>query len=63
MKQKLESGFYQSYEEQNGKFTRVGLVFDCNSQDLEEFIQQIRNEVSPKAWYLNPELYVAYKEK
>ncbi len=56
----LEYG-YEPYTSKIGIYTRVGLQFDCGDVDLEDFIQKVRSEISPKAWYLNPELYVAYQ--
>lgn len=61
MKDLITKAGYTSYSEKNGVYTRVGLEFDCTDVNLEEYIQQVRKSISPRAWYLNPELYVAYK--
>ena len=60
MSQSIASFGYTVYTEQRGIYTRVGLKFQCQNTDLESFIQTIRKDISPKAWYLDPELYVAY---
>jgi len=62
MKERLASAGYDIYEEARGRYTRVGLSFDCSDTDLEAFIRNVRKEISPKAWYLDPELYVAYAQ-
>ncbi len=63
MLEKVASQGYQTYTSRIRNYTRVGLSFDCNEEtDLEQFIRTIRSEISPEAWYLNPELYVAYLE-
>lgn len=57
---KVRSFGYQPYTEVNGLYVRTGLIFECSDKDLESFIRQVRRQISAKAWYLQPELYVAY---
>lgn len=35
--------------------TRVIITFDCAAYDLEAYLYRIREEVSPSAWYLQPD--------
>lgn len=49
---------YQVYTENYYQLTRVGLEFDCTDVDLVAFIQQVRSEIHPEAWYLDPRLEV-----
>gem|GEM_PF-742639 len=60
MIEKVLSFGYQPYTEVNGLYVRTGLIFECSDTDLESFIRLVRRQISPKAWYLQPELYVAY---
>ena len=60
MQRRIESMSYSSFTQENGIYTRVGLIFPCDSKNLENFIREVRQQISPKAWYLQPELYVAY---
>jgi len=60
MIEKIRSFGYQPYTEVNGVYLRTGLIFECSDTDLESFIRQVRRQISAKAWYLQPELYVAY---
>ena len=56
----IERKGYQSYQEAYGSYTRVGLTFDCKNVDLESYLSKIRKQISRRAWYLQPELYVEY---
>lgn len=61
MRDKLSSSGYELYEESFHDLTRIGLVFSCEDTDLNIFIQEVRKNVSEKAWYLDPELTVPYE--
>lgn len=61
MRDKVRDAGYQVYSESYGEYTRVGLEFNCNDDtDLEAFLQEVRRVIAPKAWYLDPSLYVDY---
>ncbi len=61
MERLLESKGYDVYVEEYGPYTRVGFRFDCSEEDLPSYLNRVRRNVSSKAWYLLPELYVEYK--
>lgn len=58
----LESKGYEVHRSIHNGFTRVGLVYECMDEDLENFLQNIRKKISGKAWYLDPELEVPYNQ-
>jgi len=61
MKEKVRDAGYEVYTEEFGTYTRVGLVYNCDEEtDLEAYLQGIRRELNPRAWYLDPSLYVEY---
>lgn len=60
MNEKLSNEGYEVYTEENGPYKRVGLSFECDNINLEDYIQDVRAKIAPKAWYLDPELYVEY---
>jgi len=61
MKEKVRDAGYEVYTEEFGTYTRVGLVYNCDEEtDLEAYLQNIRKELNPRAWYLDPSLYVEY---
>lgn len=49
---KVESKGYQSYSEGYGKFTRVGLQFDCVESDLPVYLAEVQSKLEKDAWYL-----------
>lgn len=49
------------YKEVYGEFTRVGFKFECKDVDLENYLQDIRRNISKFSWYLDPSLYVEYE--
>ena len=57
----VERNGYKSYQEEYGSYTRVGLTFDCEDVDLASYLAKVRRQISRRAWYLQPELYVEYK--
>jgi len=53
---------YNLYTEPFGPYTRVGMQFNCDeSTGLEEYLQNVRSEIDPFSWYLDPSLYVEYQ--
>lgn len=62
MSQLIEQAGYEIYIEDRNGFTRVGLSFECMDVDKSTFIKKIRSEISAKAWYLKPDLYVPFAE-
>lgn len=58
----LEADGYQTYVESFYDLTRVGINFSCNEVELEGFLQEVRSKYSAFAWYLDPEIEVAYAE-
>ena len=61
MQDLLSRDGFDVYKEVNGDLTRVGIKFSCRDVNLEDYIQGIRRTYAPKAWYLDPELYVEYE--
>ncbi len=61
MEEKLASYGHNVYTEEYGPHTRVGFRYDCSDEDLPEYLHKIRAQISRKAWYLVPELYVEYR--
>lgn len=49
------------YTSQYKDKTRVGFSFDCQNENLHEYLNDIRQRLSSKAWYLDPNLAVPYK--
>lgn len=58
MVNKLDALKYSVYLEEMANGTRVGFKFDCTDMDIEEFLRDIRKELSPDAWYLQPPVAV-----
>ena len=56
----LERKGYEVYRSEYKGFTRVGLKYECVDEDLEAYLQEVRNKISKRAWYLDPELKVPY---
>jgi len=61
MRNKIIEKGYQPFDEYHNGFNRVGIIFDCLDQDLVDFIQEIRRNIEPKAWYRIPGYEVAYE--
>ena len=61
MEDLLARNGYQVYIAENGPYTRVGFTYDCSNVDLADYLNNIRRQIEPKAWYLVPELYVDYE--
>ena len=57
MEDRLTYQGYDVYSESNGNLVRIGLQFDCEEKDLDNYLVQIRQNVSPNAWYLYPADY------
>lgn len=56
---RLEDMGYSMYKGINPEgLTRVGFTFDCSETNLEEYIREVRKNMSPKAWYLSPSIHV-----
>lgn len=58
----LEQKGYEVYQSQYQDFNRVGLKYECIDEDLVEYLQDIRQNISKLAWYLDPDLEVPYKK-
>lgn len=58
MLKKLSEMGYNTYYENFGIFTRVGVTFDCPRDKLVDSIVSIRSRIEPKSWFLSPELTV-----
>ena len=56
----LERKGYSVYRSEYKGFTRIGIRYECSNEDLEAYLKNIRNKVSKKAWYLDPDLDVPY---
>ncbi len=61
MVSKLERNGYHAVTVQHNGLTRVGHDFDGNGVDLKEYIYTVREQIDPKAWYLDPALRVEYR--
>lgn len=61
MMQDVENNGHKLYVGVNGDYTRVGIKFNCQKEDLVEYIQNIRRQFIREAWYLVPELRVEYE--
>ncbi len=61
MEEHLARNGYDVYISENGPYTRVGFTYDCSNVDLADYLNNIRRQIEPKAWYLVPELYVEYE--
>jgi len=61
MREKIIAKGYQPYDEYHNGLNRVGLIFDCLDKDLIDFLQEIRRDIEPKAWYRIPGFNVAYE--
>ena len=57
----LERKGFTVYQSEYEGFKRVGLKYTCIDEDLEAYLQNIRKNISKKAWYLSPELEVPYE--
>jgi len=42
-------------------YTRVGFEVECTGLDLEQYLNDIRNRFSSKAWYLDPSVDIPYR--
>jgi hypothetical protein len=49
---------YQTYTEQYGTYTRVGVSFDCAENNLVDSIASVRKKINIQSWFLSPELAV-----
>lgn len=62
MQRNLETLGYKTFTEVNidGNLTRVGIQFDCQNEDLRDYIHDIRRNIkgAKKAWYLLPRVHV-----
>lgn len=56
----LERKGYTVYQSEYKGFTRVGLKYECENEDLEAYLHSVRKKISKKAWYLDPDLVVPY---
>lgn len=56
----LERKGYKVHQSEYKGFARVGILYECEDEDLESYLQDIRKKISSKAWYLDPELEVPY---
>lgn len=56
----MKKGYTVHKSVHNG-LTRIGITFECMDKNLEDYVQDIRKTIDPKAWYLDPELEVASK--
>jgi len=61
MEELLARNGYEVYISEYGPYTRVGFTYDCSNVDLADYLNNIRRQIEPKAWYLEPELYVEYE--
>lgn len=62
MEAKLMSHGHTVYKSEYDGLTRVGIEFDCEEVDLVSYVQEIRKSIVSTAWYLDPELEVAYAD-
>lgn len=60
MRNRIIAKGYQPFDEYHNGLNRIGLVFDCLEVDLVDFIQSVRKDIDPKAWYRIPGFEVAY---
>jgi len=61
MRENIMNRGYQPYSEFHNGLNRIGIQFECLDHDLIEFIQKIRRDIEPKAWYRIPGYRVAYE--
>ncbi len=50
---KIQKKGYQTYIETHGGFRRVGIVFDCKTNDPEKYKEDIRQKINKDAWLLD----------
>lgn len=48
------------YQSQYQGKTRVGFKFDCTEVEIEEYLNDVRERLSSKAWYLDPTVSIPY---
>ncbi len=61
MRNKIINRGFQPFDEYNNGFNRIGIIFDCLDKDLIDFLQEVRRDIEPKAWYRIPGFEVAYE--
>jgi len=59
MKDKLMRAGLSPYTESHQGMTRVGVLFQCEEHDLEDYIHTLRRSFDKGAWYLSPRMDVA----
>lgn len=58
LRDKLIRKNLQPYTEIYGDYTRVGILFECQEEDLVNYLKKIRRTLEKHAWYLNPDMGV-----
>ncbi len=53
MMNKVEDMGYKVYSAAYGRYTRVGLQFQCKESELSKYISEARSKLEKSAWYLN----------
>ena len=54
MRNLIISHGYDPYTEQHNGLTRVGLKIECTEEDVDDILNDIKNKISDKAWFLYP---------
>ncbi len=54
MRSLIISHGYAPYTEQHNGLTRVGLEIECTEEDVDDILNDIKNKISDKAWFLYP---------
>ena len=55
---KLDQMGYKVYRAKHAEYTRVGFHFKCDPNDLMRPLQEARQKLHPKSWYLVPPLKI-----
>ena len=56
----IETKGYTPYIENFQEMHRVGVLFDCASQDLDLYLSQVQKDISTNAWFLRPDYKPQY---
>ena len=54
MEERVLTEGYNTLIEQDNSRSRVIIKFDCLEKDLVDFLVEVRENISPKSWYLLP---------
>ena len=58
MMKKVSEAGYKTYLGRNNGMVRVGMTFECNTEDLTDSMKSMRGKFTKDAWYLKPEVRI-----